>query len=263
MVDYALPTDAGAYTNGGYRGLTKGTPMTRTKVRTVRGAELRSAGDKKLSPRSGRVSVAGSQRASLPKRSRGAGRLADELRRHLECLRRGEVLIIERVRHGIVARMAAPAHPALSSAERAVLEEVDRELGTDNAPDPVEVAASEFNELRQTSYSTQEAAAHLGVTEGRVRQMLTASPPSLLGLKRGRAWRLPRYHFSDSGGLVPGVQPVIESVPTELHPVAVWRWFVTPCSDLEGDDETPLSPLNWLRTGRDPSLPAQLARDLA
>jgi len=239
--------------------------MSRTKVRTVRGAELRTAGDKKVSSGSGRVSVAGSQRTPLPRPSRGAGRLADELRRHLECLRRGEVLIIERVRHGIVARMAAtaPTHSALSGAERAVLDELDQELGPTATPDPVEVAASEFNELCQASYSTQEAAAHLGVTEGRVRQMLTASPPSLLGLKRGRAWRLPRYQFSDSGGLVPGVQPVIESLPTELHPVAVWRWFVTPCSDLEGDDEKPLSPLNWLRTGRDPRVPAQLARDLA
>lgn len=237
--------------------------MSRAKVRTVRGAELRTAGDKKVSSGSGRVSVAGSQRTPMPRPSRGAGRLADELRRHLECLRRGEVLIIERVRHGIVARMAAPTHPALSRAELVVLDEVDQELGPTTSPDPVEVAASEFQELRQASYSTQEAAAHLGVTEGRVRQMLTASPPSLLGLKRGRAWRLPHYQFSDSGGLIPGVQPVIESLPTELHPVAVWRWFVTPCSDLEGDDDTPLSPLNWLRTGRDPRIPAQLARDLA
>jgi hypothetical protein len=50
---------------------------------------------------------------------------------------------------------------------------------------------------------------------------------------------------------------------TGLHPVGVWRWFTTTNPDLVvGEDETPVSPLEWLRAGFDAAVVADLAAEL-
>lgn len=65
-------------------------------------------------------------------------------------------------------------------------------------------------------------------------------------------------------GTVPGVEAVFPALGCEPHPVAVWRWFTSPSSELrdEATPERPSSPRGWLLAGRDPKPVADLARDL-
>ena len=47
--------------------------------------------------------------------------------------------------------------------------------------------------LPETYMSTQEAAAELGLTDGRIRQMLCSDPPEIRAQKLGKhAWAIPR-----------------------------------------------------------------------
>ena len=48
-----------------------------------------------------------------------------------------------------------------------------------------------------------------------------------------------------------------------VHPVGVYNWFVNPDPDLQTDEnQAPLSPRDWLRSGRSPELVAELASAL-
>lgn len=102
--------------------------------------------------------------------------------------------------------------------------------------------------LIANSLSTDEAAARLNVTAGRVRQRLTNR--TLLAVKVGSAHRLPVYQFIDDGEL-PGWERVAPAFPITAHPTAV-AWFMnTPHPDLTVADEA-VSPSQWLTGGGDP-----------
>jgi len=116
--------------------------------------------------------------------------------------------------------------------------------------DPLALTAAEYAALLGTSLSTTRAARRLGVTEGRIRQRLTASPPSLYGVRTGGKWRLPELQF-DGAHVVPGFDAVAKALRPGLHPVAFCRWFTSPDADLvagAGAAE-PWSPREWLRRG--------------
>lgn len=81
-----------------------------------------------------------------------------------------------------------------------------------------------------------------------------------VGLGGRRAWRLPRFQFTESG-LVPGLDHVLRRLPEDLHPVALYRWLTTPHPDLVVDDE-PATPFEWLTAGHDPEAAAELAAEL-
>ena len=124
--------------------------------------------------------------------------------------------------------------------------------------DPAVGTAVWFAELTATSLSAQEAASLLDVDESRIRQRLQER--SLYGLKVGRSWRLPRFQFAGSGP-IPGIDVVIRRLSSNLHPVAVWRWFTTASPDLVLDGEA-CSPVDWLLTGGDANLVASLGAEL-
>lgn len=141
--------------------------------------------------------------------------------------------------------------------------------GFDTAPlraeeeEPVTRTALEFARLLEASLSVKQTATMLDVDPSRVRQRLTGVPRTLYGIKYGKAWRIPRFQF-DRKKLVPGIGGVIAALPDSLHPVAVYHWFTAPHPDLSIDDEGEqhISPLDWLRTGREPEVVADLARAL-
>ena len=137
--------------------------------------------------------------------------------------------------------------------------ELDRlEFGLE---DPIARAAFEYAVLRATALSTQKAAKRLGVNDSRVRQRL--SQRALYGIKAGDEWRLPAFQFARKG-LVPGIQRVLPRLPKSLNPVAVYRWFHTPNPDLEEKEGQgrALTPLQWLQSGNDPDVVAELAAGL-
>ncbi|HEY3354501.1 MAG TPA: hypothetical protein VGQ83_14715 [Polyangia bacterium] len=129
------------------------------------------------------------------------------------------------------------------------------------APDPVARAAAEFAKLIVESYTVDEAAARLGVNDSRVRQRLTGAPRTLFGFKVGGSWRVPRLQF-DGRKLLAGVAEVVAGLPPDLDPVSAQRWLTSPNADLVIDGDRPVSPLDWLRTGRPAARAAALAAEL-
>jgi hypothetical protein len=108
-----------------------------------------------------------------------------------------------------------------------------------------------------------QAAGHLGVAESRVRQRL--GERTLYGIKRPGGWRLPRFQFTTrvtERGTVPGIERVLPRLAPDLHPLEVVGWLTTPNPDLTvGEEERPVSPLDWLTAGLSPAAVADLAED--
>jgi hypothetical protein len=164
-----------------------------------------------------------------------------------------------------------PAVEDLPAAELAVLRSggfvVER--GPVAGEDPLARAAAAYAALLETALTIKVVAQALGRNESRIRQRLLER--SLIGIRRGRGWLLPRYQFQvqEQDGqpvvraLVPGIEQVFPRLSPELHPVALWRWFSSPSTELVPEDEdAPLSPRDWLIAGRDPAMVARLAAGL-
>ena len=109
---------------------------------------------------------------------------------------------------------------------------------TEGSQDPLAQTVAEFAALLQSSLSTSDAAARLGVDASRVRQRLVSRPPSLLGIRIGNGWYIPEFQF-DGDRLLPGIGEVVARLDPELHPVALYRWFTTPNPDLAADELAP------------------------
>jgi hypothetical protein len=121
--------------------------------------------------------------------------------------------------------------------------------------------AAEYERLRATGLSAEDAARRLGVNASRVRQRLAER--SLYGIKEGNAWILPAFQFRGEGE-VPGLDAVVRRLPPDIGAVAVARWFASPNPDLctRDDEERPLTPLQWLLAGNPPGPAAELAAAL-
>jgi hypothetical protein len=115
--------------------------------------------------------------------------------------------------------------------------------------------------LLEDSLSAAEAAKLLRVDVSRVRQRLRER--SLFGIEYEGSWRLPRFQF-ERRLVIPGLARVFKSLPPDLFPLDTVDWFVLPDPDLQLDsDATPLSPREWLLSGRAIEAVVTLARDLA
>ena len=123
-------------------------------------------------------------------------------------------------------------------------------------------AATLYRAILDSSFSVEEAARLLRVDASRVRQRLAGR--TLYGIKTSDGWRLPRFQFSERGGLVSGIEKVLTHLPIDLHPIEVYSWFTKPNVDLHtrDDEEQPLTPLEWLETGHSPDSAAELAAEL-
>ncbi len=162
-----------------------------------------------------------------------------------------------------VATAATEPAALLSKAELEAIEQVG--LSTkpwtgDVAEDPLTKTIVDYMALIETSLSTAQAAAMLGVDVSRIRQRLRER--SLFGLEYEGEWRLPRFQFERKKAL-PNLAVVLAALPAELNPLDVATWFLEPNIDLDAnDDGTPVSPRAWLLKGGSPSTVAQLARQL-
>jgi hypothetical protein len=85
---------------------------------------------------------------------------------------------------------------------------------------------------------------------------------SLFGIEYEGSWRLPRFQF-ERRHVIPGLAQVLKSLPTDLLPLDLVDWFALPDPDLALDsDAAPLSPREWLLSGRPIQAVVALARDL-
>lgn len=159
---------------------------------------------------------------------------------------------------------AGTRQAALTAAEEAVLNRGGFDLAaiSPKVIAPVDRATAEFARLVRDSHSTEEAARILDVNTSRIRQRVVGRPRTLFGFKLGTEWRIPKFQF-EKRRVVSGIGQVVAKLPSDLHPVAVYRWFATPNPDLTCDDaETPVSPLDWLKMGNPPAVVADLASAL-
>lgn len=127
---------------------------------------------------------------------------------------------------------------------------------------PAFMGALAYAAIVASSLKANQAAKLLGVNPSRIRQRLLSSRPTLYGIKSHREWLLPRFQFHHNRE-VPGIAEVVPHLPSNLNPVAVISWFDAPNPDLVTDDEeTVLSPRDWLMEGRNPRPVAELAEQL-
>jgi hypothetical protein len=113
-----------------------------------------------------------------------------------------------------------------------------------------------FAILLAESPTVKESAEILHMSPGEVEKLLQRR--ELYGFVWQHDWRIPAFQFAD-GEIVRGLSKVVPHIPRDMHPVAVWRWFVEPNDGFEGDEA---SPLDWLRQGRDPDAVCELADSL-
>jgi hypothetical protein len=73
---------------------------------------------------------------------------------------------------------------------------------------------------------------------------------------------LPRFQF-ERRRVIPGLAQVLKALPEDLFPLDVVDWFVLPDADLRlENDPTPLSPREWLLSGRPVQQVVAIAVDL-
>ena len=161
-------------------------------------------------------------------------------------------------------RTLFPSDPAadLPAEETAVLRRGGFELTPRKTGDANALArtAADYAALLATSLAANRAAQTLGLDPSRIRQLLAAR--KIYGFQIKGVWSIPMFQF-DGSRLLPGLEDVVPSLPRDLHPVAVYRWFTTPNPDLLPEDlDRELSPREWLLAGYSPKVVAQLGVDL-
>lgn len=126
--------------------------------------------------------------------------------------------------------------------------------------DPLIRSHAQYMALLEESLSASEAAKLLRVDVSRVRQRLRER--SLFGLEYDGSWRLPRFQF-ERRLVIPGLAQVLKALPSDLFPLDVVDWFLLPEPELQLEsDPAPLSPREWLLSGRPIDAVVRLARDL-
>ena len=71
---------------------------------------------------------------------------------------------------------------------------------------------------------------------------------------------MPKFQFFDARTL-PGLEKVIPHLDSDLHPIEVVNWFTDPHVDLVIGDAS-VSPVEWLKAGRDAGIVMALADEL-
>jgi hypothetical protein len=152
--------------------------------------------------------------------------------------------------------------PSLTAAEAAMLDDAGLVEGSRDRPAAFEKSRIEFELLVNESFPLERAAKILGVNPSRLRQRLVQR--TLYGIKEGRSWRIPTFQFDAKGKkLVRGIEKVLPKIRPDAHPLAVATWFANPHQDLVvGDEEKPVTPLQWLSGGSSIDVVAELANEI-
>lgn len=165
--------------------------------------------------------------------------------------------LIEAVTDEIRRRRATPPLP---EAERAVWKGVGAQFDRTDVVTHVQARrAAAYADLLQRCLVGDAAIADvLGVDRSRVSQRL--ADHSLYAFQGPDTRYFPRWQLTGKRTL-PKLRTVLRALDPHLHPLSVDHWFTTPNVDLEIEDE-PATPVEWLATGGDPSVAAELAADL-
>lgn len=136
----------------------------------------------------------------------------------------------------------------LTAGETAMLERAGVDLEEHpERDDPMMGYATEFAAILATSLTPAEVARTLDVTPVRVRQMIREG--SLYAIRVAGRWHVPIFQI-DGEALVPNIGRVNERLQA-LDAVSVMRWYTSHDPELENADGNSLTPLEWLKAGRD------------
>lgn len=156
----------------------------------------------------------------------------------------------------------SPERPSdlMSAAELAAFQEIG--IDVDDAgegPDPVATGVAELSAVYDSALSPPEAASRLGVSKSRIRQRLAEG--EIFAFCVNGHLVIPAFQFHGKD-LVPGITRVNRALPHVRHPLSRVRWYHTPQPELESGSGRPLTPLEWLTQGGDPSDVCHLAKHL-
>lgn len=153
------------------------------------------------------------------------------------------------------------ATSGLSADEQAVLREGGLTLEPTSGPDPLAQTAVKFAAIIERSLTSKQASERLGLAGSRIRQLI--ADRSLYSFLVERTRYIPDFQF-DNKRLVPNIGRVNRALNPELHPVEVYNWLHYPNVDLyvDNDMDQTVSPLEWLRSGKDPEVVELLAKRL-
>lgn len=189
-------------------------------------------------------------------RERGILRSVEEL--HSEAQRMLDAMLITLP----VGRGRKQPERGFTERELSVLREGGLTFDASRYGEQISSTASKHAAILASSLTVREVASLLGVSEGRIRQKISAG--SLYAVRvQGGERRLPRFQFSERGAIA-GMEEVMREVSEGVHPVALQNFFLSPNPDLhlDAEEEIPITPRDWLLSGGSPEAVAVLARDL-
>lgn len=144
-----------------------------------------------------------------------------------------------------------PSKSELTLTETAMLQRAEADLEEHpERNDPMLGYATQFAAILATSVTPAEVAKTLAVTPVRIRQMIQEG--SLCAIRVGGRWHVPIFQI-DGAALVPNIGLVNERLQG-LDAVSIMRWYTSPDPELENARGDNLTPLEWLKTGRDVNL---------
>lgn len=119
-------------------------------------------------------------------------------------------------------------------------------------------ASARFAALLHHSDSVEAAATRLGVSRGRVQQMISAR--DVWAIRNRNRWLVPQRQFND-GKLLPGWSRVCKALPEGLHPLEILGLLNTPQPELALGGK-PMAIQEWLLSGGDPQAAIEIAASL-
>lgn len=107
-------------------------------------------------------------------------------------------------------------------------------------------AARTLSEALESTLTLDQAAEKLGISRSRLSHRLGEGTMWAFTISGRR--RLPRWQFTPDGALLPGLKAIVQSIPENLHPLAIEAFMTTPRPTFDS-----LSPAEWLVSGGDPA----------
>ncbi len=123
---------------------------------------------------------------------------------------------------------------------------------------PLAHTTDKYGALLGNSLDVAEVSQMLGTEFEDILQRL--EDRTLYGIPTNDGWKIFRFQF-EQGRLLPGLEEVLPLLHEELHPIAVYNWFVSPSIDLVVGNNR-VSPRQWLLSGRNVGTVARIAIDV-
>jgi len=123
--------------------------------------------------------------------------------------------------------------------------------------------AQEWELVKKEALDEAGVAALLGISRGKLHQLVTTRPPTLFVIGGDYGDLLfPKWQFEDDR-LIPHLGDLLQAFSSETHPLSIYRFMTMANQDLESPDFGILyTPRDWLLKGFDPAPVMLMALDI-